>query len=137
MTIKQFRDKPIPKFDFEIMKDNHVLVQVYFHESEIITPDKSMPTEIKNIFRVLLDEGEYKVGDIVSLEDSLVEPPITNWKNPEGNDPNKQARPVYGPPLSNLQTFSFDCDKTGEGERLRLTFLVPKEFIVIKHSNIK
>lgn len=139
MKIKEFKEKEIPKFKFDITVPGHVLVQVFYTEASktgIILTDnvKSNLTEIKNVFKVLTDTENYKSGDIVSVADHLVDRPIVSWKNPEGNDPEKAARPVYGVPLTNMQSYVFDCNKTMEEDYdISLVFLIPEQFITVKH----
>jgi hypothetical protein len=140
MTVKEFKEKDLPKFDYELYNEDKVLVQIYLDKKEIasklIGVDKAA-SEIKNLFKVLKVHKNFedlKEGDVVSLEDSYIEPPIVSWKNPEGNDPNKEARPVYGTALQNLMTFSFDTIKTGDEERLELVFLIPHQLITVKHN---
>jgi hypothetical protein len=130
MTVKEFKEKDLPKFDYELYNEDKILVQIYLDKKEIASKilgvDKAA-SEIKNLFKVLKVHKNFKAlkeGDIVSLEDSYIEPPIVSWKNPEGNDPGKTARPVYGDALQNLITFSFDTIKTGDEERLELVFLI-------------
>jgi len=56
MTIKEFKDKSIPELDFEIQKEKHLLVQCFFHKSELASQligIEKQATEIKNAFKVL------------------------------------------------------------------------------------
>ena len=140
MTIKQFKEKEIPKFKFNIKAPGQVLVQVYFTKPDsktiILAEDtKNKHTEIRNVFRVLIDSDNYKAGAIVSLSDSLVEPPIVEYRPAVGNDPSAPARPVYGVAMANLQPYTFDCNKTMEDDyKTSLVFLIPEQFITIEHT---
>jgi hypothetical protein len=140
MSIKEFKEKEIPSFDFEIQKEKHILVQCYANRSElskILIGVEKQGIEIKNAFKVLKTGANslYKQGDIVSVGDNFVDRPIVSYKHPEGNDPNKEARPVYGSTLQGMFPFAFYCHKLEEPETpLELTFLVPEDIITIKHN---
>jgi hypothetical protein len=144
-TIDDFKKLPLPDFDFELMQPNMLLVQVFASKPEsssiILTEEtKKSGTEIRNIFRVLTDTdpmsgGKYSKGDIVSLQDVLVEPPIVDMQHPVGNDPSKPKRPVFGRPLQAMESYSFDCSKTMEKDyKLDFVYLIPQEFITVKHN---
>jgi hypothetical protein len=140
MTVKQFKEQEIPQFDYEIKKEKHLLVQCYAKKSELalqLVGVEKQATEIKNAFKVLKagPNASYAPGDIVSVSDSFVDRPIVNYKHPEGNDPNKEARPVFGSYLQGMLPFAFYCHKIDEPEKpLELTFLIPEDLITIKHN---
>ena len=61
MTIKEFKDKSIPELDFEIQKEKHLLVQCFFHKSELASQligIEKQATEIKNAFKVFEIPGQ-------------------------------------------------------------------------------
>lgn len=138
MTLKEFKKLPVPSLEFEIVQKGYVLVQVFADrpkESSIILTDevKNKITEIRNVFRVLSDSDKFKAGDIVALQDALVEPPIIGMKHSVGNDPNKPERPEFGNPLDAIARYSFDCSKSMEYDyKLDLVYLIPEEFITVK-----
>ncbi|HMT01797.1 MAG TPA: hypothetical protein PKD00_00565 [Burkholderiales bacterium] len=51
------------------------------------------------------------VGDIVSIEDSMLIPPINDIKHPVGNSPDNPKRLIYGNPLDRIFPFRFQDDK--------------------------
>jgi hypothetical protein len=140
MTIKEFKEKSIPEFEFEIKKEKHILIQCYANKSELASKligIEKQATEIKNAFKVLKagPNSEYVVGDMISVPDNFVDRPIVSYKHPEGNDPNKEARPVFGSYLQGMMPFSFYCHKLEEPETaLELTFLIPEDIVTIKHN---
>lgn len=140
MTIKEFQQQPIPEFDFEIQKEGHVLVQCYAKKSalasQLVGMDQHKATEIKNAFKVLksANNSSFQPGDIVSVADSFVDRPIVSYKPPVGNDPNGDARPVFGSYLQGMMPFAFYCHKLEEPETpIELTFLIPEDVITVKH----
>ena len=138
MKIKEFKEKEIPKFNFEVVQQGMVLVQVFFSKPEssiILTEEvKKAGTEIRNVFKVLSDTDKFKAGDLVSLQDHLVEPPIIAMKPSKGNVPGEPERPVFGRPCQAIESYSFDCSKTMEEDyQLEFVYLIPQEFITIKY----
>jgi hypothetical protein len=140
MNVKEFKQKSIPEFNFNIKKEKHVLVQCFFSKSELASKligIEKQATEIKNAFKVLQTgpNSSYSVRDIVSVPDNLVDRPIVSYKHPEGNNPNGEARPVFGSYLQGMMPFSFYCHKLEETEEaLELTFLIPEDVITVKHN---
>lgn len=140
MTIKEFKEKSIPELDFEIQKEKHLLVQCFFHKSELASQligIEKQATEIKNAFKVLKTgaNSTFQVADIVSVADNFVDRPIVSYKHPEGNDPNKEARPVFGSYLQGMMPFAFYCHKLEETDKpLELTFLIPEDLVTVKHN---
>lgn len=139
MNVKEFKEKELPKLDYELYHTDKILVQVYMDKKEIASQilgvDKAA-TEIKNLFRVLkTPKGFEKLseGDLVSLDDTYIDRPIVNWKNPEGNDPSKEARPVYGAIMQNLMPYVFETNKTGDNEAVEMVFLIPDVLVTVKH----
>lgn len=139
MTVKEFKEQSIPELNFEIQKENHLLVQCFFNKSELASQligIEKQATEIKNAFKVLKTSNvsKFTPGDIVSVNDSFVDRPIVSYKHPEGNDPNKEARPVFGSYLQGMLPFAFYCHKLEEPETpIELTFLIPEDVITVKH----
>jgi|LakMenEpi03Aug12_release.lakeMendotaPanAssembly.Ray.scaffolds.fasta_scaffold06724_25 hypothetical protein len=140
MTIKEFKNQPIPDFNFKIERENHILVQCFAKRSELASQlvgmEQHKTTEIKNAFKVLMADGsnKYVPGDIVSLGDNMVDKPIVSYKPPVGGDPNGEARPVFGSYLQGLMPFAFYCHKLEETDKpLELTFLIPEDLITVKH----
>jgi hypothetical protein len=140
MTVKEFKEEVIPQFDYEITKEKHLLVQCYAKKStlsKVLVGIEKQATEIKNAFKILKagPNATFQVGDIVSVGDNFVDRPIVSYKHPEGNDPNKDARPVFGSYLQGMLPFAFYCHKIEEPETpLELTFLIPEDLITIKHT---
>lgn len=140
MNVKEFKEKSIPDFNFNIEKEKHVLVQCFASRSELASQligIEKQATEIKNAFKVLQTgaNSAYSVGDIVSVPDSFVDRPIVSYKHPEGNNPNGEARPVFGSYLQGMMPFSFYCHKIEDNEEpLELTFLIPEDIITVKHK---
>jgi hypothetical protein len=141
MTIKEFKDQPIPEFGFEITRENHILVQCYAKRSalasQLVGMENHKTTEIKNAFKVLMSNGSktFKVGDIVSVGDNMVDKPIVSYKPPVGGDPNGEARPVFGSYLQGMMPFTFYCHKLEEPENpLELTFLIPEDLVTVTHN---
>jgi hypothetical protein len=140
MTVKEFKEEAIPQFDYEITKDKYLLVQCYANKStlsKVLVGIEKQSTEIKNAFKILKvgPNASYQVGDIVSVGDNFVDRPIVSYKYPEGNDPNKSARPVYGDILQGMFPFAFYCHKIEEPKTpMELTFLIPEDLVTIKHS---
>ena len=140
MNVKEFKEKSIPDFNFNIEKEKHVLIQCYAYRSELASKligIEKQATEIKNAFKVLQTgvNSTYSAGDIVSVPDHFVDRPIVSYKHPEGNDPSKEARPVFGSYLQGMMPFSFYCHKIEENtDPLELTFLIPEDIITVKHK---
>lgn len=140
MTVKEFKEQSIPDFNFSIEKENHVLVQCFFSKSELASQligIEKQATEIKNAFKVLktTELSKFEPGDIVSVNDSFVDRPIVSYKHPEGNDPNKEARPVFGSYLQGMMPFAFYCHKLEEVDKpMELTFLIPEDLVTVKHQ---
>lgn len=141
MTIKEFKEQPIPEFNFVIERESHLLVQCYAKRSELASQlvgmEKHKTTEIKNAFKVLKTgpNTPFKEGDIVSIPDNMVDKPIVSYKPPVGGDPNGEARPVFGSYLQGLMPFAFYCHKLEETENpLELTFLIPDDIVTVTHN---
>jgi hypothetical protein len=141
MTIKEFKEQPIPDFGFEIKRENHILVQCYAKRSalasQLVGMDSRKTTEIKNAFKVLMANGSktFKEGDIISIADSMVDKPIVSYKAPVGGDLDGEARPVFGSYLQGLMPFAFFCNKLEDADdALELTFLIPEDLVTVKHS---
>jgi hypothetical protein len=140
MTLKEFKEKEIPTLEFEICKPHHVLVQCFYSKSNLASKligIEKQATEIKNAFKVIKvrEDSTFKLGDVVSVNDSFVDKPIVSYKPAVGNDPNGEARPVFGSYLQGMMPFAFYCHKLEEvDEPLELTFLIPEDLISVKHT---
>lgn len=141
MTIKEFKEQPIPDFGFEIKRENHILVQCYAKRSalasQLVGMDNRKTTEIKNAFKVLMANSSktFKEGDIISVGDNMVDKPIVSYKAPVGGDPDGEARPVFGSYLQGMMPFAFFCHKLEDADdALELTFLIPEDLVTIKHN---
>ena len=54
---------------------------------------------------------QLEVGDIVSIMDSMLVPPLMDMKHPVGNSPDNPHRVTYGNPLDRLVPYRFQDDK--------------------------
>lgn len=96
--------------------------------------------ELYNLWKVIAIGASVdipvKVGDIVSLDDNMLIPPMVDAKHPVGNSPDNPHRVIYGNPLDRLFPFRFNEDKLGKltsaGERTKyMLHLLPQELITV------
>lgn len=142
----------IEEFKGEVFLNKKILAYPYIEDkstsvglSHLTTPDgKSLGKqvyELHNLWKVIAVgyavDSPIKVGDIVSLEDSMLIPPMIDAKHPVGNNPENPHRMVYGNPLDRLYPYRFNEDKldkmpvAGERTEYMLHFLPYELFTVI------
>lgn len=141
----------IDEFKNTVFLNKKVLVYPYIEDkstsaglAHLTTPDgKSLGEqvyELHNIWKVIAvghsADTPISVGDIVSLDDNMLIPPMIDAKHPVGNNPDNPHRVVYGNPLDRLFPFRFNEDKLGKmttaGERTKyMLHFLPLELITV------
>ena len=99
-------------------------------QEDIITEEGATRTPY-NYFKCL--KGKYE-GEIVSISDVEMIPPIIGMKPPKGNRPDERQKPIYGNPLDKLLQFSYSIDKAGAEFGC---FLLPNTYITTIYKNPK
>ena len=96
--------------------------------------------ELHNYWKVIAKghsvDFPVNVGDIVSIEDNMLIPPMIDAKHPVGNNPDNPHRVVMGNPLDRLFPFRFQEDKFdgigSPGERTKyMLHYIPQELVTI------
>lgn len=142
-SFKAFLAEEINLDNYIFPKEDTVLVKAFFQEKKgsseillqkdgIFVPSNKEAYErtFFNYFKIL--SGPDK-GQICSIIDTEINPPLKGMKHPEGNDMNKEPRPNWGEPGEKLLPYLYILDKL-KGPELG-TYMIPKMFINTIYKN--
>jgi hypothetical protein len=132
-----------PKMDYEILDDEYVLLEIFEYvekASSLVSLDNSPPiTKVArfNIFKVLSECGNLKVGDLVGIMDDSLSIKINEafiiWDKTKDSSANKlkEPPPKYIDKSESLDRYLFATNKF-EGIEGRKFYLLPKNFIKVR-----